>query len=75
MKDGIIDIEVNKINIKEVDIASEWCLKSNGEDENIINKENTSMCVRNEEDETEIITIKWKEDYDTFVDKLIEQND
>ena len=31
LKDGIIDIEVEKINIKEVDIASEECLEINGE--------------------------------------------
>ena len=58
LKDGIIDIEVEKINIKEVDIASEEWPKSNEEDENIIDKENTSMCVTNEEAVTEIITGK-----------------
>jgi len=58
LKDGIIDIEVEKINIKEVDIALEEWPKSNEEDENIINKENTSMCVTNEEAVTEIITVK-----------------
>ena len=36
LKDGIIDIEVEKINIKEVNIASEEWPKSNGEDEHII---------------------------------------
>ena len=75
MKDGIIDIEVNKINIKEVDIDSKEYPKSNGEEENIIDKENTSMSVINEEDVIEIITVKWKGDYDTVVDNLIEEND
>ena len=36
LKDGIIDIEVENINIKEVDIASEEWPKSNGEDKHII---------------------------------------
>ena len=53
MKDGIIDIEVDKMNIKEFDIASKEWPKSNGEDENIIDKENNSMCVTNEEAVTE----------------------
>ena len=47
MKDGIIDIEVDKMNIKEFDIASKEWQKRNREDENIIDKENNSMCVTN----------------------------
>ena len=74
-KDRIIDIEVDKINIKEVDIDSKEYPKSNGEEENIIDKENTSMSVINEEDVIETITVKWKGDYDTVVDNLIEEND
>ena len=58
LKDGIIDIEVEKINIKEVDIASEEWPKSNEEDENIIDKENTFMCMTNEESVTELIAFK-----------------
>ena len=54
----MIDIEVDKINIKEVDIASEEWPKSNEKDENIIDKENTSMCMTNEEAVTEIIMVK-----------------
>ena len=37
--------------------------------------ENTSMCVTNEVAMTGIITVKSKGDQDTFIDKLIEQND
>ena len=58
LKDSIIDIEVGKIKIKEVDISSEEWPKSNGEDENIIDKENTFMCMTNEEAVTELIAFK-----------------
>ena len=39
LKDGIKDSEVAKINIKEVDNASEECPEINVEDENIIDIE------------------------------------
>ena len=70
------DIEVAKINIKEVDTASEECPKTNVEDENIIDMEDISMCETNEEAMTDIITVHSKEeDDDIFVDKVIEDND
>ena len=70
------DIEVAKINIKEVDTASEECPKTNVEDKNIIDMEDISMCETNEEAMTDIITVHSKEeDDDIFVDKVIEDND
>merc|ERR1712238_644501 len=75
LNDGKKDIEVVKINIKEVDAASEKYPKSNVEDENIIDMEDISMCETNEEAIKEIITVNSKEDDDIFVDKIIEDND
>ena len=75
LNDGKKDIEVAKINIKEVDNASEEYPKTNVEDENIIDMEDIPMCETNEEAMTEIITVNSKEDDDTFVDKVIEDND
>ena len=37
--------------------------------------ENISICVINEEAMTEIVTVKSKDNYDTIVDKLIEDNE
>merc|ERR1711957_765731 len=75
LNDGKKDIEVVKINTKEVDAASEKYPKSNVEDENIIDMEDMSMCETNEEAVKEIITVNSKEDDDMFVDKIIEDND
>ena len=69
------DIEVAKINIKEIDIYSEKYPKTNVEDKNIFDMEDIPMCETNEEAMTEIITVNSKEDDDTFVDKVIEDND
>ena len=74
LNDGKKDIEVAKINIKEVDNASEEYPKTNVEDENIIDMEDIPMCETNEEAMTGIITINSKEDDGVFVDKVIEDN-
>ena len=73
LNDGKKDIEVAKINIKEVDNASEEYPKTNVEDENIIDMEDIPMCETNEEAMTEIITVNSKEDDDIVVDKVIEE--
>ena len=75
LNDGKKDIEVAKINIKEIDIYAEEYPKTNVEDKNIIDMEDIPMCETNEEAMTEIITVNSKEDDDTFVDKVIEDND
>merc|ERR1712238_197852 len=75
LNDGKKDIEVVKINTKEVDAASEKYPKSNVEDENIIDMEDMSMCETNEEAVMKKITVNSKEDDDIFVDKIIEDND
>jgi len=75
LNDGKKAIEFAKINIKEVDTASEEYPKTNVEDQNIIDMEDISMCVTNKEAMTEIITVNSKEDDDIFVDKVIEDND
>ena len=72
---GKKDIEVAKINIKEVDTTSEEYPKTNVKDENSIDMENISMCETNEEAMTEIITVNSEEYDDTVVDKVIEDND
>ena len=68
-------IEVAKINIKEVNTASEEYPNTNVEDENIIDMEDISMGETNEEAMTEIITVNSKEDDDIVIDKVIEEND
>jgi len=68
-------IEFAKINIKEVDTVSEEYPNTSVEDQSIIDMEDMSMCVTNEEAMTEIITVYSKEDDDTVVDKVIEDND
>ena len=60
LNDGKKDIEVAKINIKEIDIYSEEYPKTNVEDKNIIDMEDIPMCETNEEAMTEIITVKYK---------------
>jgi len=75
LNDGKKAIEFAKINIKEVDTVSEEYPKTNVEDQNIIDMEDISMCVTNEEAMMEIITVNSKEDDDTVVDKVIEDND
>ena len=75
LKEGINDIEVAKIIIKEVDTVSEEYPEINGIEENSIDREDISMCMTNEEAMTEIITVNSKEDDDTVVDKVIEDND
>ena len=62
LNDGKKDIEVAKINIKEVDTASEEYPNTNVEDENIIDMDDISMG----EDMTEILTVNSKEDDDTY---------
>ena len=61
---GKKDIEVAKINIKEVDTVSEEYPKTKLEDENIIDMEDISMDETNEKAMTEIITGNSKEDDD-----------
>ena len=73
LKDGIKDSEVAKINIKEVDNASEECPEINVEDENIIDIEDIYSCVTNEEAMTEISTVKSKEDGGAFVDQVTKE--
>jgi len=75
LKEGINDMEVAKIIIKQIDTASEECPEINGIEENSIDKEDISMCMTNQEAMTEIITVYSKEDDDTVVDKIIEDND
>ena len=66
LNDGKKDIEVAKINIKEVDTASEEYPNTNVEDENIIDMDDISMGETNEEVMTEIVTVNSKEDDDTY---------
>ena len=73
LKDIIKYSEVAKINIKEVDNASEECPEINVEDENIIDIEDIYSCVTNEEAMTEISTVKSKEDSDAFVDQVTKE--
>ena len=68
-------IEVARINIKEVNTASEEYPNTNVEDENIIVMKDVSMGETNEEAMTEIITVNSKEDDDIVIDKVIEEND
>ena len=75
LNDGKKYIEVAKINIKEVNTASEEYPNTNVEDENIIDMEDISMGETNEEAMTEIITVNSKEDDDIVIDKVIEEND
>ena len=62
LNDGKKAIEFAKINIKEVDTASEENPKTSVEDQNIINMEDISMFVTNKEAMTEIITVNSKEE-------------
>ena len=73
LKDIIKYSEVAKINIKEVDNASEECPEINVEDENIIDIEDIYSCVTNEEAMTKISTVKSKEDSDAFVDQVTKE--
>ena len=75
LNDGKKDIEVAKINIKEVDTVSEEYPNTNVEDENIIDMDDISMDETNEEAMMEIITVNSKEDDDIVIDKVIEEND
>ena len=67
-------IEVYKINIKEIDTASEEYPKTNVEDENIIDREDISVGETNEETMSGISTVNSKEDEDIVIDKVIEEN-